>query len=295
MKTPIFTGCATAIATPFSEKGVNFEEFGRLIENQIQKGIDAIVVCGTTGEASTMTETEKKQTIKYAVEVTKKRVPIIAGTGGNNTAVSIQMSKYAEEVGVDGLLLVTPYYNKCTQDGLVAHYKAIAESVNLPIIIYSVKSRTGVNILPDTCKKISNIPNIVAIKEASGDLSQIAEIAHLCKDELYIYSGNDDQTVPILSLGALGVISVLSNIAPKETSEMVNDFLEGRVEKARETQLKAIPLISALFKEVNPIPVKEALNIMGYNFGEPRLPLTKLTDKSKEILKKEMQNFGIIN
>lgn len=293
MKTPLFKGCATAIATPFCEKGVNFEEFGRLIEDQIQKGIDAIVVCGTTGEASTMTEAEKKETIKYAVDVTKKRVPIIAGTGGNNTSVSIEMSKWAEEVGVDGLLLVTPYYNKCTQDGLVAHYTAIAESVNLPIIVYSVKSRTGVNISPDTCKKISKIPNIVAIKEASGDLSQIAEIAHLCGDELYIYSGNDDQTVPILSLGGLGVISVLSNIAPKETTDMVHDFLEGRVDKARETQLRAIPLISALFKEVNPIPVKEALNIMGYNFGKPRLPLTKLTEASKEVLKKEMQNFGI--
>ncbi len=226
MKHPLFIGCGTAIATPFCKSGVNFSEFKKLIEYQISEGIDAIIVCGTTGESSTMTTEEKKQAIKFAVEVANKRIPIIAGTGANNTASSIEMSQYAESVGADGLLLVTPYYNKCTQEGLIAHYKAIAESVSIPIIVYSVKSRTGMNIEPTTCLELSKISNIVGIKEASGDLSQVAKIANLCKDHLYIYSGNDDQTLPILSLGGVGVISVLSNIAPKSVSKMVHNFLE---------------------------------------------------------------------
>lgn len=294
MKNPLFIGCGTAIATPFTENGVNYDEFKKLIEFQISEGIDAIIVCGTTGESATMSTEEKKQVIKFAIDTAKKRVPIIAGTGSNNTLSAIEMSKYAESVGADGLLVVTPYYNKATQNGLVAHFKAIAESVSIPIILYSVQSRTGTNILPETALELSKIPNIVAIKEASGNLSQIASISNLCRNDLVIYSGNDDQVLPVLSLGGKGVISVLSNIAPRQTSKMVHDFLDGNFESAKKTQLDAIPLINALFSEVNPIPVKEALNIMGYNFGIPRLPLTKLTDKNKEILRKEMENFGLL-
>lgn len=294
MKTPLFIGCGTAISTPFTENGVNFDEFKKLIEFQISEGIDALIVCGTTGEAATMTDSERKETIKFAIDTVASRVPVIIGTGSNNTTSAIEMSKYAESVGADGLLVVTPYYNKATQKGLVAHYSAIAESVKIPIIVYSVPSRTGVNITPETCLELSKIPNIVAIKEASGNLSQIAEIAHLCGDNLHIYSGNDDQVLPILSLGGLGVISVLSNIAPKKTSKMVHDFLNGNIEEARKVQLNSLPLIKALFSEVNPIPVKEALNIMGYNYGIPRLPLTPLTEKNREILINEMKKFGVI-
>jgi len=294
MKTPLFIGCGTAISTPFTENGVNFDEFKKLIEFQISEGIDALIVCGTTGEAATMTDSERKETIKFAIDTVASRVPVIIGTGSNNTTSAIEMSKYAESVGADGLLVVTPYYNKATQKGLVAHYSAIAESVKIPIIVYSVPSRTGVNITPETCLELSKIPNIVAIKEASGNLSQIAEIAHLCEENLHIYSGNDDQVLPILSLGGLGVISVLSNIAPKKTSKMVHDFLNGNIEEARKVQLDSLPLIKALFSEVNPIPVKEALNIMGYNYGIPRLPLTPLTEKNREILINEMKKFGVI-
>lgn len=294
MKTLPFKGCGTAIATPLTKDGVNFDEFRKLIEYQIKEGIDAIIVCGTTGESSTMTTEEKKDAIRFAVEVANKRVPIIAGTGGNNTATCIEMSKYAESVGVDGLLLVTPYYNKCTQAGLVKHYEAIANSVSLPVIVYSVKSRTGVNIEPETCLELAKVPNIVAIKEASGDVSQIAKIASLCRGKLYIYSGNDDQTLPILSLGGIGLISVLSNIAPRKTTKMVHDFLDGNIEEATKIQVDSIPLISALFAEVNPIPVKAALNIMGYDFGIPRLPLTEITDKTKAILIEAMKKFEVI-
>ena len=224
MKKIIFKGCGTAIATPFTENGVNFEEFGKLIEDQIKNKVDSLIVCGTTGEAATMTLEERKETIKYAIEKVNKRIPVIVGTGSNNTAQAVEMTKFAESVGADGALVVTPYYNKTTQDGLLAHYKKIAENTNLPIILYSVPSRTGVNILPETCKRLSEIPNIVAIKEASGDISQIAEIAMLCGDNLNIYSGNDDQIVPILSLGGLGVISVLSNIMPEYTHNITEEF-----------------------------------------------------------------------
>lgn len=294
MKKVIFKGCGTAIATPFNEKGVNFEEFGKLIEEQIKEGIDAIIVCGTTGESSTMTKQEKEDTIKYAIQKAKKRVPIIAGTGGNCTANVIEMTKFAEKAGADAALIVTPYYNKTTQDGLVAHYEAIAKETNLPIILYSVPSRTGVNILPETCKKLSKIPNIVAIKEASGNISQIAEIADLCGDDLNIYSGNDDQIVPILSLGGLGVISVLSNVAPKFTHEMVQDFLSGNVEESKNKQLKSLKLTKALFSEVNPIPVKAALNMLGFDYGIPRLPLVEMTENKKNVLRGELKNFGLI-
>lgn len=294
MKKVIFKGCGTAIATPFNEKGVNFEEFGKLIEEQIKEGIDAIIVCGTTGESSTMTKQEKEDTIKYAIQKAKKRVPIIAGTGGNCTANVIEMTKFAEKAGADAALIVTPYYNKTTQDGLVAHYEAIAKETNLPIILYSVPSRTGVNILPETCKKLSKIPNIAAIKEASGNISQIAEIADLCGDDLNIYSGNDDQIVPILSLGGLGVISVLSNVAPKFTHEMVQDFLSGNVEESKNKQLKSLKLTKALFSEVNPIPVKAALNMLGFDYGIPRLPLVEMTENKKNVLREELKNFGLI-
>ncbi len=294
MKKIIFKGCGTAIATPFTNDGVNFDEFGKLIEFQISEGVDSIIVCGTTGESSTMTEKEKKDTIKYAIDKVNGRIPVIAGTGSNNTASAIEMSKYAESVGADALLVVTPYYNKTTQSGLVAHYKAIAESTSLPIIVYSVSSRTGVNITPETCVELSKIPNIVAIKEASGNISQVAKIAALCGDDLHIYSGNDDQIIPVLSLGGLGVISVLSNVAPKYTHDMVQNFFDGNIEKATKMQLDALDLVNSLFCEVNPIPVKEALNIVGYNYGTPRLPLVKLSEKGFERLNKSLKDFGLI-
>ncbi len=291
MKKILFKGCGTAISTPFDENGVNLKEFERLIEDQIQNKVDAIIVCGTTGESSTMTTEEKKLTIECAVKTSNGRVPIIAGTGGNNTKQVIENSKLAESLGVDGLLIVTPYYNKCTQAGLIEHYKVIANSVSLPIILYSVQSRTGVNIEPKTCLELSRIDNIVAIKEASGNLSQVAEIAHLCGDNLHIYSGNDDQVLPVLSLGGLGVISVLSNVKPEYTHNMVQNFFDGNIEEATKMQLNALPLIKALFAEVNPIPVKAALNMQGYNFGIPRLPLTPLTEGKMEVLKKELNNL----
>lgn len=294
MKKIIFKGCGTAISTPFTNYGVNFEEFGKLIDFQISEGVDSIIVCGTTGESSTMTEKEKKDTIKYAIDKVNGRIPVIAGTGSNNTASAIEMSKYAESVGADALLVVTPYYNKTTQAGLVEHYKAIANSTSLPIIVYSVSSRTGVNITPETCLELSKIPNIVAVKEASGNISQVAKIAALCKDNLHIYSGNDDQIIPILSLGGLGVISVLSNVAPKYTHDMVQNFFDGNITEATQMQLDAIDLVGSLFCEVNPIPVKEALNMMGYNYGVPRLPLVRLSEKNQEKLRTSLKNFGLI-
>ena len=293
MKT-IFKGCGTAIATPFTENGVNFEEFGKLIENQIENNIDAIIICGTTGESSTMTETEKKETIKFAINKINKRTKVIIGTGSNNTKSAVEMSKFAEEAGADAVLVVTPYYNKTTQKGLIAHYTEIAKSITIPIIMYSVPSRTGVNILPETCKELSKIENIVAIKEASGNISQVAKIAALCGDNLDIYSGNDDQIIPILSLGGKGVISVLSNIMPKYTHEMTQKYFEGKQEEATKMQLDVIDLIDELFREVNPIPVKYALNLMGYNYGKPRLPLIELSDENKEKLKKVMQKHQLI-
>lgn len=294
MKEVIFKGCGTAIVTPFTEDGVNFEEFGKLIENQIENQIDAIIVCGTTGESATMTEQEKKETIKYAIEKVAKRTKVVVGTGSNNTKSAIEMSKFAEEAGADALLVVTPYYNKTTQKGLIMHYTAIANEVKLPIIMYSVPSRTGVNIAPETCKELAKIPNIVAIKEASGNISQVAKIASLCGDDLAIYSGNDDQIIPVLSLGGKGVISVLSNIMPKYTHEMCYKYFEGNVCEAAKMQLDVIDLTDALFCEVNPIPAKYALNLMGYNFGKPRMPLIELSDSNKKILKQVMQKHNLI-
>jgi len=288
MKKILFKGCGTAISTPFDENGVNLKEFEKLIEFQIQNKVDSIIVCGTTGEASTMTLEEKISTIKCAVKTSNGRVPIIAGTGGNNTKEVIKFSQTVEKLGVDGFLVVTPYYNKCTQNGLILHYTEIANSVSLPIILYNVPSRTGVNIEPQTCLELSKIENIVAIKEASGNLSQVAEISHLCGDNLNIYSGNDDQILPVLSVGGIGVISVLSNVIPKYTHDMIYNFFDGNIDISTKMQLEVIPLIKALFSEVNPIPVKSALNILGFNYGIPRLPLTKMTDEKEKILKEEL-------
>lgn len=294
MKKILFKGCGTAIVTPFTQEGVNFEEFKKLLENQIAEQVDAIIVCGTTGEASTMTEQEKKDTISFAVKTVAGRVPVIAGTGGNNTSSAIAITKWAETIGVDGVLIVTPYYNKTTQAGLIEHYKAIAKETSLPIILYNVPGRTGLNITPETCLELSKIENIVAIKEASGNISQVAKIAQLCKDNLHIYSGNDDQILPTLSLGGLGVISVLSNILPRDTHNMVNLYLEGKIKEATNLQLETLPLINALFCEVNPIPVKAALNMLGYNFGTPRLPLVEMSASGKEKLKSEMTKYGLL-
>lgn len=294
MKNTIFKGCGTAIATPFTEDGVNFEEFGKLLEEQIKQEVDAIIVCGTTGESATMTDKERKDTIKFAIDKVAKRAKVIAGTGSNNTRAAIELSKYAESVGADGILVVTPYYNKTTQAGLIEHYKAIAEAVTIPIIMYSVPSRTGVNINPETCVELSKIKNIVAIKEASGNLSQVAKIAALCRDNLDIYSGNDDQIVPILSLGGKGVISVLSNVMPRYTHDMTQKFFDGKIIEATQMQLDAIDLIDALFSEVNPIPVKYALNLMGYNYGKPRLPLVELSAKNQERMREAMKNHNLI-
>ena len=295
MKKIIFKGCGTAIVTPFSKDGVNYEEFEKLVEFQIQKGVDAIIVCGTTGESSCMTLDERKETISRAIKVSNHRVPIIAGTGGNCTQNVIDFTKWAESAGADGALIVTPYYNKTTQNGLITHYTSIANSTTLPIILYNVPGRTGVNISPDTCFELSKIPNIVAIKEASGNLSQIAEIKALCRENLHVYSGNDDQIIPILSLGGIGVISVLSNIVPKYTHDMIQNYFDGKILEACDMQLDSINLIKALFCEVNPIPVKAALNMLGYNVGVPRLPLIEMSDKGKEKMKIELKKFGILN
>lgn len=281
MKKLLFKGAGSAIPTPFDENGVNIKELKKFLKFQIENKIDALIVCGTTGESSTMTREEKIEVIKCALEVSNGKVPIIAGTGSNNTKEAVEMSKIAEDLGVDGVLLVTPYYNKTTQDGLIAHYKLIADNINIPIILYNIPSRTGLNINPETCLELSKINNIIAIKEASGNISQVAQIAHLCGDNLHIYSGNDDQTIPICSLGGLGVISVLSNIEPEYTHNMVWSFLNEEFDIAKKMQLDAIPLINALFSEVNPIPIKTALNKIGFSFGVPRLPLLKMNEDKK--------------
>lgn len=294
MKKTVFEGCGTAISTPFTEDGVNFSEFGRLIEEQIQNEVDAIIVCGTTGESATMTDAERKETIKFAIEKVNKRTKVVVGTGSNNTKAAIEMSKYAESVGADALLVVTPYYNKTTKRGLVEHYKAISKEVTLPIIVYSVPSRTGVNITPETCLELSKIENIVGIKEASGNISQVAKIASLCGDSLDIYSGNDDQIIPVLSLGGKGVISVLSNIMPKYVHDMTKKYFDGNQKEATKMQLEVLDLVDALFSEVNPIPVKYALNLKGYDFGKPRLPLVELSEENKEIMKDVMKKHNII-
>lgn len=289
MKKILFKGVGSAVPTPFDENGVNISEFRKFLQFQIDNNVDALIVCGTTGESSTMTRDEKIIAINCALEVANEKIPVIVGTGSNNTREAIEMSKIAERLGVDCILVVTPYYNKTTQRGLIAHYKAIAESVSLPIILYNVPSRTGVNIEPQTCLELSKIDNIVAIKEASGNISQVAQISNLCGDNLCIYSGNDDQIIPICSLGGIGVISVLSNIKPKFVHDMVYDFLDGNIDKARKMQLNVLPLIDSLFSEVNPIPVKYALNELGFNFGVPRLPLVEFSDTNKKVLRQYLK------
>ncbi len=293
MKNTVFTGAATAIVTPLNEKGVDFDAFGRLIDWQIEQKIDAIVVAGTTGEGSTLTDEEHKAVIKYCVDRVAGRVPVIAGTGSNDIAYAISLTEYACEVGADAMLVVTPYYNKATQKGLIKSFTAIADASTKPCILYNVPSRTGCNIKPETCAVLANHPNIVAIKEASGDISQVAEIAHLCGDKLDIYSGNDDQIIPLMSLGGKGVISVLSNILPYETSQMCHKFLEGDIASAREMQLKYLPLVSSLFCEVNPIPVKAAVAAMGYCEDYLRLPLTSMEDENRQKLLNNMKAAGI--
>lgn len=293
MKKIIFKGCGTAIITPFTNEGINFTEFEKLIETQIAKGADSIIVCGTTGESATMSLEERKAAIQFVTRIVNKRIPVIAGTGANCTKSAIEMTIFAESVGVDAVLVVTPYYNKTTQAGLIAHFTAIANSTSLPIIMYNVPSRTGLNILPSTCLELSKIENIVAIKEASGNLSQVAEIAALCRDNLHIYSGNDDQILPILSLGGLGVISVLSNVVPDVVHKMTEDFFNGNIMDATKAQLDTLELTNSLFCEVNPIPVKAALNMIGYNVGEPRLPLVEMSTSGKERLRKALTNFGL--
>ena len=289
MKKILFKGVGSAVPTPIDENGVNISEFRKFLQFQIDNNVDALIVCGTTGESSTMTRDEKIIAINCALEVANEKIPVIVGTGSNNTREAIEMSKIAERLGVDGILVVTPYYNKTTQRGLIAHYKAIAESVSIPIILYNVPSRTGVNIEPQTCLELSKIDNIVAIKEASGNISQVAQISNLCGDNLYIYSGNDDQIVPICSLGGIGVISVLSNIKPKFVHDMVYDFFDGNIDKARKMQLNVLPLIDSLFSEVNPIPVKYALNELVFNFGVPRLHLVEFSDTNKKVLRQYLK------
>ena len=292
MKDIIFKGCATAIVTPFDENdNINFDEFKKLIDFQIDNKIDGIVVCGTTGEASTLSKEEREELIKYCVKVVNKRVPVVAGVGSNNTKAVVENETYAEKVGVDGLLVVTPYYNKTTQKGLIEHYKTIAENTSLPIILYNVPGRTGVDIMPDTYLELSKIRNIVATKEASGDISKVLKIRKMCKDNLNIYSGNDDQIVPILSLGGIGVISVLSNIMPRYTVEIVQNYLNGEVREGSNMQIEVATLIQYLFKEVNPIPIKEALNILGFNCGKPRLPLIECSKELKEKLILEIKKY----
>lgn len=293
MKKEIFMGVGTAIATPFTEDGINYDAFDNLLDDQIRAGVSAVIVCGTTGESATMGEEEKKDFVKYAISKASGKIKVIIGTGSNNTMSAIKMSKYAEEAGADGLLVVTPFYNKTTQDGLVAHYKAIASSVSIPIILYNVPSRTGVNILPETCHKLSQVDNIVGIKEASGDISQVAKIANLCGEDFSIYSGNDDQVIPILSLGGNGVISVLSNVMPEYTVSMIDNFWNGNVYEAGRMQVEIMDMVEALFCEVNPIPVKYALNEMGYDFGTPRLPLVELSDKGKEKVDKVLVKYNL--
>ena len=291
----IFKGAGVAIITPMKENGdVNFEKLGEILEEQIAAGTDAVIICGTTGESSTLSHEEHMETIRYTIDKVNKRIPVVAGTGSNCTETAIMMSQEAERMGADGLLLVSPYYNKATQKGLIAHYTAIANSVKIPIILYNIAGRTGINIEPKTLLYLAeNVENIVAVKEASGNISQIADIAAMCKGKLDIYSGNDDQITPVMALGGIGVISVLSNIAPKYTHDLAMSYLNGDVKKSCEMQLKALPLVRALFSEVNPIPVKAAMNLMGKEVGPLRMPLTEMEEAHKEALKKAMLDFGL--
>ena len=294
MKKPIFRGAGVAIITPYTEDGVNFPELGRIIEDQIKNGTDAIVITGTTGESATMTDEEHRATIKFAVDQVKGRIPVIAGTGSNETAYAVELSQYAEDVGADAVLVVTPYYNKCTQRGLLAHYMAIADAINIPIVLYDVPSRTGVGITTETYVKLAKHPNIVAVKEANGDLSKILRLRAAVGDDLVVYSGNDDQIVPILSLGGQGVISVLSNVAPQETHDICQAYFDGDTEKAMKLQIQYTDLIDALFCEVNPIPVKVAMRKIGYAAGPLRMPLCEMEPEHEQQLEKALRNHGLM-
>lgn len=291
----IFTGAGVALVTPMNADGsVNFEKMKELIEFQIANNTDALIICGTTGEATTISDEDQIECVRFAKEVAAGRVPVIAGAGSNDTAHCIELAQACEKAGADGVLLVTPYYNKATQKGLILHYTAVAESINIPIILYNVPGRTGCNIAPKTVAELAKVKNIVAVKEASGNLSQVAEIAALVGPDFDIYSGNDDQILPVLSLGGKGVISVLSNVAPKQTHDMVAKFFEGDIQGSIKLQLDAIELIGALFCEVNPIPVKTALNLMGYEVGACKLPLCEMEPRNLETLKTAMKNYGLI-
>lgn len=292
----VFKGAGVAIVTPMKANGeVNYEKFAELIEFQIENGTDAIIVCGTTGESSTLSHEEHLDVIKYCAEKVAGRVPVVAGTGSNSTETAVYLSQEAEKYGVDGLLLVSPYYNKATQNGLYTHFKTVADSVKIPVILYNVPSRTGCNILPETVVRLcTDVENIVGVKEASGNISQIAKLAAKANGKVDIYSGNDDQIVPVLSLGGIGVISVLSNVAPKETHDICAKYFEGDVKGSLELQLSAMDLCEALFCEVNPIPVKKALNLMGKEAGTLRLPLTDMEDANAAKLEKAMREFGIL-
>lgn len=295
MKKTIFKGAATAIITPMNNDGsVNFEQLKNLVDSQIDAGIDALVVCGTTGEKSTLNYKEHVDVIKAVVDYTAKRVPVIAGAGSNDTTYSVGLCQEAIDVGADALLMVTPYYNKTSQAGLVAHYTYVADRVDAPIIVYNVPSRTGVNILPETYAELAKHKNIVAAKEANGDIASVVKTRFLCGDDLAIYSGNDDQIVPMLSVGGSGVISVLSNVAPADTHKMCEEYFKGNVKEAADLQIKYISLINALFSDVNPIPVKEALNIMGFNAGPCRLPLVPMSDAKRAALVDELKKVGLV-
>jgi len=290
----LFKGSGVAIVTPFKNNKIDFIQLEELLNWHVEQGTDSIIICGTTGECSTLTDEEHKEAIKFTVEKINGRIPVIAGTGSNDTAYAIQLSQYAEAVGSNGLLLVTPYYNKATQKGLIVHFTAIADAVSIPIILYNVPSRTGVNILPSTVAQLAKHPNIKGVKEASGNIAQVAEIARLVPDDFYIYSGNDDMIVPLMSLKGSGVISVVANIAPKDTHEMVQRYLNGDVNGSCELQLKMKPLIDALFIEVNPIPVKAAMKLMNLIEGKLRLPLTDMSDENLCVLKMRMTEYGLI-
>lgn len=296
MKSTVFKGSGVAIVTPFDKSGenINLDKLGELLEYHIENSTDAIILCGTTGEASTLPDHQHMEAIDYAVDKVKGRIPLIAGTGSNDTAHAIMMTQYAQKAGADAVLCVTPYYNKTTQRGLIKHFEAIAAGTDLPIIMYSVPSRTGVNITPETAYALSRVENIVGIKEASGDISQVAKIAKLCGDTLDIYSGNDDQIVPVMSLGGVGVISVLANVAPKQTHDIVMKYLEGDVAESLRLQLEAIDLVDALFCEVNPIPVKEACNMLGFDVGPVRLPLYEMSEENKIKLKAALSGYGLL-
>ncbi len=295
MKNTIFKGSGVALVTPMDNEGnVNYPVLGELLEFHLQNETDAIIICGTTGESATLSEEEHSKIIRYTIEKVKGKVPVIAGTGSNNTKVAVERSKNAQNLGADALLVVTPYYNKTSQKGIIDYYESISKSVDIPIIVYNVPSRTGVNIRPETYAELAKINNIVAVKEASGDISAVAKTIALCKDELMVYSGNDDIIVPILSMGGIGVISVLANVCPKETHDIVLEYLKGNVSHSRELQLKKLPLIEALFSDVNPVPVKEALNLLGFPCGNCREPLAPMEEKLKENLKNKMMDSSLL-